>query len=144
MSDINSSIQDNQNLLSKLTDYMNAYTKYQTYLDTNANCFTDKTCPLYDVYNAAQLDYTTKRDLFKDIVYSTPSNMPDSSYNYIVSQFKSVANLKNAIEQQTQLLSTSQDGTFQDSKFNMDLTVYASLCWTILATSALYVIFVKL
>lgn len=143
---VNDSVQTNKDVLNKLTTYANAYAIYQSYLDTSANCFVDPSCALYSQYNQALANYNSAQSEFQTVVYNAPTNDPSSSYSDIVSKISSITSIRKSIDQDKNRLQAegSTSGIFPDSKSSMDYTVFASLCWTVLATSALYVIFVEL
>lgn len=142
--ELNDIVKTNQDALSKLTSYANAYQTYQSYLDTSANCFVDPSCALYSTYNAALNDYMTKQQDLLLFLKNSQLNTSDSSYNYLVKQIDDIGRYRGQINNNKGFIDlNSESGIFQDSKLHMDYTMYASLCWTLLATSVIYFVFVE-
>ena len=68
----------------------------------------------------------------------------DMSYNSMLSNHASILKLRNELDVKMRELNRSEDSVYSIYKANFDSTMYTSILWSVLASSLVYYIFVKL
>jgi hypothetical protein len=69
----------------------------------------------------------------------------DSSLNYITSTYNNnVLALRQELDEKMKELNNSQSSIQAEDKYRYDVTIYAGILWTVLATSTIYYVFSRL
>jgi len=68
----------------------------------------------------------------------------DMSYNSMLSNHKSILKLRNELDVKMREINRTEDSVYSMYKANYDSTMYTSILWSVLASSLVYYIFVKL
>jgi len=99
---------------------------------------------LTNAYEAVQSDIQNVDDkLNSDPLI--PVTEYDASYNYIVNTYyKNVLPTRDYIDMELKEINNTSDSISSEMKMNYDLTIYVGMLWMILATSILYMVFVRL
>lgn len=135
-------IQIQERLLSNaLNEFNAAFATYQSAPDNNEfmNQLKDKTKQLSD--QIVSYNNTITRFIEAANKDSIPNN---NVYASLISRQKANAELRNELDLKLKEI-YGGDGTIQgDFKYKYDNTAYASIMWSVLATSLIYYVFVKL
>ena len=70
--------------------------------------------------------------------------MVDASYNYILSNYNNLVNTRSKLDQQMKDIQKTSDSVYSMYKGSYDSTMYSQILLTVLATSLIYYVFVKL
>jgi hypothetical protein len=68
----------------------------------------------------------------------------DASYNYILSNYNNLVNTRSKLDQQMKDIQKTSDSVYSMYKGSYDSTMYSQILLTVLATSLIYYVFVKL
>lgn len=144
---------DSAKVYSKLRTYNDAYTNYLTCLENHPKIvdpvtkkiqrdpssnyvYTDQDCVPPDSESLIR----DIKDLQSNVMRMTDSS--DTSYNEILQKHKDMIHIRNQLDLKLQQL-YSLNGTLpMEIQQQTDTTLYATIMWTILATSMIYLIFV--
>ena len=103
---------------------------YNNLLTTNTAGYTN-----YDDYKQDILDLSAGIGMIR------PGGLKDSSMNYLVNTHTNIKTKRNNLDMKMREL---YENEYNDKQLLYDHSVYFTLAWTVLATSILYYIFVKL
>lgn len=154
MSNIQDLFNQQNNIINSINKFNIDYTNYLSGCDKRIISPDDLTKPL-PAYCSTLLDNlkSTQSNILNDI-YSFQNNLknfvPPANYNYDASYNELITKYNNNIKTRGSLdLKLKEiyatDGSIQSElKLNMDTSVYASIMWSVLATSLIYYVFVKL
>jgi hypothetical protein len=129
---------------------------YNTFLTEYSNCVSsttpnniqpiincpDATGPLFQAQNM--------QAIIKKAVENIPSGSQidktsyDTSYNYILSNYNNLVDKRNLLDQQMKDIQKTSDSVHSMYKGSYDSSIYSQILLTVLATSVVYYIFVKL
>ena len=73
----------------------------------------------------------------------TPTTTSPTQINDIKKQHSQMIELRNKLDLQLQRL-MNKGSIFAENKLQLDSTVYTTVLWTVLATSVLYYVFIKI
>ena len=68
----------------------------------------------------------------------------DASYQYITSNYNKLLTTRNQLDQQMKDIQKSSDSVYSTYKGSHDSTIYSQILLTVLATSLIYYVFIKL
>ena len=71
-------------------------------------------------------------------------NVTDASYQYITSHYNQLLSTRNKLDQQMKDIQKSSDSVYSTYKGSHDSTMYSQILLTVLATSLIYYVFIKL
>lgn len=103
---------------------------YNNLLTTNTAGYT-----IYDDYKQDILDLSAGIGMIR------PGGLKDGSMNYLVNTHSNIKTKRNNLDMKMREL---YENEYNDKQLLYDHSVYFTLAWTVLATSVLYYIFVKL
>ncbi len=159
-----------KNVINKINDF---YTKYAEFVrcssSADTSVFVDNSSPSLDgsygltrmcitsidntavtnAYNAA-INEISKLNRATDSISDTSNGNPaagynfDNSFNAIKTIYANNSKLRNELDLKMKEILKTDDSFVNQSKLHYDSTMYASIGWTILATSLLYYVFRKL
>ena len=113
----------------------------------------DKTnCPKQNVHQddvkRAYDNVNTKINVFnKAVTYLNNVDSPksyDKSYNKIKTEYNQVVNLRADLDQKMKEILGNYDSLYANNKLEYDSVIYSSILWSVLATSLIYYVFVKM
>lgn len=137
-----------KDVIAKLNTYYSCKVKSNGTLDTTnySNTYTGDCYPLYN--NVLDAIYTLKNELTSKLGISDQLN-PDENevpadINTTKATHATILKLRNELDLKMKEINRSEDSVYSMYKAKYDSTMYSSIIWTILATSLLYYIFVKL
>lgn len=131
---------------------------YNTFLTEYSKCVNSVTpstmdsltnCPNADtaLIQARNLELILKSAIEK-IPSSVKENIVqgkvDTSYNYILSNYNNLVNTRSKLDQQMKDIQKTSDSVYSMYKGSYDSTMYSQILLTVLATSLIYYVFVKL
>jgi hypothetical protein len=132
---------------------------YNTFLTEYSNCFDniktpndmDKltSCPSA---KTALIRAQNMQLILDSAIGKIPSNLTsgitqgkvDASYNYILSNYNNLVNTRSKLDQQMKDIQKTSDSVYSMYKGSYDSTMYSQILLTVLATSLIYYVFVKL
>lgn len=138
---------------SKLRSYDDAYTNYLKCLENHPKII-DKEAEIIErdpssnyVYNSESCVPPDSSSLIRDIkaLQTNVMRMTDStdtSYNEILQKHKDMIQLRNQLDLKLQQLYNLNGTLPMEIQQQTDTTLYATIMWTILATSMVYLIFI--
>lgn len=83
----------------------------------------------------------------KAITYLNNVDSPksyDKSYNKIKTEYNQVVNLRADLDQKMKEILGTYDSVYANNKLEYDSAIYSSILWSVLATSLIYYVFVKM
>lgn len=123
----------------------NFNTSFQCYQEGCLNNCAGNISPC-NFINVVQPSYTKLIEIINEVISKTqPLNLInyDTSMNNIQTDYKSLLSLRENIENKMKDLSPTQ-GMSELYKEQFDNTIYTNIIWTILATTLVYLIFLKI
>jgi hypothetical protein len=128
---------------------------YNTFLTEYSNCFDniktpndmDKltSCPsAQTALIKAQNMQKILDSAIEKIPASIKGDINDASYNYILSNYNNLVNTRSKLDQQMKDIQKTSDSVYSMYKGSYDSTMYSQILLTVLATSLIYYVFVKL
>jgi len=133
MSTIDDVISDQSDLNTKYSNYTVAYLQYMDCLNTGStSCPTSSLDASYDVLSSAIDTEQTRANR----VYSG-SVVTDASYS-------TLTDLRSNLDLKLQALYNKQNSIPQLYNQQFDSTIYTGVLWTVLATTLIYYVFIKL
>jgi len=142
-----STMQSEGQLLNDLNDF-NA--KYAIYVNCNAN--TPNACTQQKNILISAYDNIVKSSGSFQSVYSSlnavnadvTNTVADASFNDINAKHKHIAQLRGELDAKLKELYVTDDSLAYEQQRMFDGTIYTSLIWTVLATTALFYVFKKI
>jgi hypothetical protein len=142
-----STMQSEEKLLTDLNDF-NA--KYAIYVNCNTNTLTGCTQQRSILISAYDKIVTSSGSL--QAVSSSLANLnsdvtnavADASFNDINAKHKNIRQLRGELDAKLKELHVTDDSLAYEQQRMFDGTIYTSLIWTVLATSALFYVFKKI
>lgn len=141
------------NVKNKLSDYNLAYTNYLTCLEKHPKIVDQETQQIQRdpssnyVYSGLDCVPPDSNSLIQDIQtlqsnIMKMSSSNDVSYNEIVKNHQEMVELRNQLDLKLQQLYNVKNTIPIETQMETDTTLYATIMWTVLATSMVYLIFV--
>lgn len=142
-------------LEQKLFDSLNKFnTTYAYYMRcTKGKPELDKTsCPQKNVHQddvkRAYNKVNKNINVFnKAVTYLNNVDSPksyDKSYNTIKREYEQVVSLRADLDQKMKEILGTYDSVYANNKLEYDSAIYSSILWSVLATSLIYYVFVKM
>lgn len=145
-----------QEVFTKLQDYNTAYLAYDlscNYSLTDATktqngCETTKTSlkgkgeilkTLYNEYKSLLTNYNTD-----ECLNIKTNDQYDASLNALMNNYKNLSNLRSQQDMKLMELYKNTNSMSHETGLNVDSSVYVNVLWTVLATSIILLIFLKL
>jgi hypothetical protein len=149
----NQAFVNSANVYNKMSDYDVAYTNYLTCLETHPKIPDQETeqiqrdPSLNYVYSNTSCVPPDSASLLQDIKtlqsnVMRMSSAGDISYNEIIKKHQEMVKLRNEMDFKLQQLYNVKNSVPIEMQMETDTTVYATIMWTILATSMVYLIFI--
>jgi len=113
------------------TDFENAYTTYST-------CISDYQC------SSSPGTYQNECKLCEAINVISNNIQSDPSYNALLTNYNNLANKRNDLDLKLQDLYNIDNSIPNLYNLQTDSTVYTGILWTVLATTLIYYVFIKL
>lgn len=146
-----------QDVFTKLQDYNTAYLAYDvscnlsitdTATRTTNKCGTTKTS-LEGKGETLQRAYNEYKNLLTNYNTNNCLNIKtndqyDASLNALMNNYKNLSNLRSQQDMKLMELYKNTNSMSHETGLNMDSSVYVNVLWTVLATSIILLIFLKL
>lgn len=136
-----------ENQLTKNTNtFLTEYSKcVSSITPTNGDDF--DTCPTAQtaLIKAKNMQYILNQAIGKIPEGLKPTkDIYDASYQYITTNYNKLLTNRNQLDQQMKDIQKSSDSVYSTYKGSHDSTVYSQILLTVLATSLIYYVFIKL
>jgi len=129
--------------------FLTEYSKCSKNINTS-NCMDKLTdCP---IAKTALIQARNMQLILDSAIGKIPSNLTsditqgkvDASYNYIISHYNNLVDTRSKLDQQMKDIQKTSDSVYSMYKGSYDSTMYSQILLTVLATSLIYYVFVKL
>ena len=135
-----------ENQLTKNTNtFLTEYSSCVSSITPNNGGF--DTCPIAQtaLIKAKNMQYILSQAIGQIPITLKPTkDIYDASYQYITTNYNKLLTNRNQLDQQMKDIQKSSDSVYSTYKGSHDSTVYSQILLTVLATSLIYYVFIKL